>query len=203
MGMLSGGERARVALAGLLLDKPNVLILDEPTNHLDVNSCEALEGALAGFEGTILCVSHDRYFLDRVAKRLLVIEPPQVIDFDGGFTAWMNRKSQVAKEQAEQASRPKNNGPKHASAKKPTKPLAKREANRNDPYARPFGRLSLADLERTISETEIAIAECQDRMSDTQSARDAGRAKRLKREYEDLSAKLEALEAEYYARGEA
>src|SRR5205823_14005593 len=57
--MLSGGERARVRLAQLLLDKPNVLVLDEPTNHLDIASCEALEGALADFDGTILCVSHD------------------------------------------------------------------------------------------------------------------------------------------------
>jgi ATP-binding cassette subfamily F protein 3 len=206
MGMLSGGERARVALAGLLLDKPNVLILDEPTNHLDVNSCEALENALSGFEGTILCVSHDRYFLDQVAKRLLVIEPPNVIDFDGGFTAWMARKAQLAREQSEREAQAKNsrsNGARGNSAKAPAKPAAKRESNRNDPYARPFGRMSLADLERTISDTEIAVADCQEKMSDTKSVRDAGRAKRLKQEYDDLSAKLEALEAEYYVRGEA
>ena len=74
--LLSGGERARVRLAQLLLDKPNVLILDEPTNHLDVDSCTALEGALNDFPGTIMCVSHDRYFLDKVATRMLVIDPP-------------------------------------------------------------------------------------------------------------------------------
>src|SRR6185503_19967885 len=71
MGLLSGGERARVALPELLLDRPNVLLLDEPTNHLDIASCEALEASLKGFEGTILCVSHDRYFLDQTVNRLL------------------------------------------------------------------------------------------------------------------------------------
>src|SRR6185295_7411797 len=81
--MLSGGERARVRLAQLLLDKPNVLVLDEPTNHLDIASAEALEGALAGFDGTILCVSHDRYFLDKTMRRLLILEPPNITDFDG------------------------------------------------------------------------------------------------------------------------
>jgi ATP-binding cassette subfamily F protein 3 len=197
MGMLSGGERARVALAGLLLDKPNVLILDEPTNHLDVQSCEALENALGGFEGTILCVSHDRYFLDRVAKRMLVIEPPEVIDFDGGFTAWMNKKQQTARAAAEKPAKPKSNPPKPAQPQK-----RENKPNRNDPYARPFGRLSMADLERTISETEIAVAESQEKMADVKGARDAGRIKSLRQEYDALSAKLEALEAEYFARGE-
>src|SRR5437667_7019638 len=86
MGLLSGGERARVALAELLLDKPNVLLLDEPTNHLDIASCEALENALREFGGTILCASHDRFFLDRIVTRLLVIRPPEVIDFDGTYS---------------------------------------------------------------------------------------------------------------------
>ena len=73
------------------MDKPNVLVLDEPTNHLDIASREALEAALGGFEGTILCVSHDRYFLDQVVERLWVLNPPGVDDFDGNYSAWVEK----------------------------------------------------------------------------------------------------------------
>ena len=92
--LLSGGERARVRLAQLLLDKPNVFLLDEPTNHLDVDSCTALEGTLAQFPGTVMCVSHDRYFLDKVATRLLIIENAGITDFEGGYTAWQQKVQQ-------------------------------------------------------------------------------------------------------------
>ena len=78
-------------LAQLLLDKPNVLVMDEPTNHLDIAACEALERTLAQFPGTILCVSHDRYFLDKIATRLLVLRPPSIVDFDGNYSAWHDR----------------------------------------------------------------------------------------------------------------
>ena len=97
MSLLSGGERARVALAELLLDKPNVLLLDEPTNHLDIPSREALESALTNFDGTILCVSHDRYFLEQIVERLLVLEPPDVVSFAGTYHDWVARKQKQSK----------------------------------------------------------------------------------------------------------
>jgi ATP-binding cassette subfamily F protein 3 len=91
--LLSGGEKARVRLAQLLIDRPNVLVLDEPTNHLDIASREALENALGQFEGTILTVSHDRYFLDRTAERLWVLtdDGRGLVDFDGNYTAWVEK----------------------------------------------------------------------------------------------------------------
>ena len=91
--VLSGGEKARVRLAQLLMDKPNVLVLDEPTNHLDIPSREALESALSQFDGTILCVSHDRYFLDKTIERLWILNPDNVIDFDGNYTEWHDKQS--------------------------------------------------------------------------------------------------------------
>jgi ATP-binding cassette subfamily F protein 3 len=93
--VLSGGEKARVRIAQLLIDRPNVLVLDEPTNHLDIDSREALESALGQFDGTILCVSHDRYFLDHVVQRLWVIDPPNVTDFDGNYSAWVEKQKAV------------------------------------------------------------------------------------------------------------
>ena len=75
---LSGGERARLTLAKLILSKMNVLILDEPTNHLDIDSREALEQALSAFDGTVITVSHDRYFMDKLATRILEIAPPEL-----------------------------------------------------------------------------------------------------------------------------
>ena len=90
--LLSGGEKARVRLAQLLIDRPNVLVLDEPTNHLDIASREALEAALGTFEGTILCVSHDRYFLDQVVERLWVLDSPGVIDVDGNYSTWVEKQ---------------------------------------------------------------------------------------------------------------
>jgi ATP-binding cassette subfamily F protein 3 len=101
--LLSGGEKARVRLAQLLVDKPNVLVLDEPTNHLDISSREALEAALGQFEGTILCVSHDRYFLDQTVERLWVLDPPALTDFDGNYSAWVEKLKSDEKRAKEDA----------------------------------------------------------------------------------------------------
>ena len=94
---LSGGERARLTLAKLILKKVNLLIMDEPTNHLDIGSCEALENALLAFDGTIIAVSHDRYFINRIATRIIELDPVRengmldysLEDYDDAFTEYM------------------------------------------------------------------------------------------------------------------
>jgi ATP-binding cassette subfamily F protein 3 len=191
VGMLSGGERARVRLAELLMEKPNILLLDEPTNHLDIPSREALEHALGDFPGTVICVSHDRYFLDRVAKRLLILQPPALNDFNGSYSAWAAKQS----EQRQQVILSTSVRIKSASQSAPHKPKAK-----DNPYTRPFGRLSTQDLEQQITETEIAIAECQQSFGDAEAFKDPRRGQQLHSEYSALTKKLEELEAEYYAR---
>ncbi len=192
--LLSGGERARVRLAQLLLDQPNMLLLDEPTNHLDIPSAEALENTLKSFAGTILCVSHDRYFLNRMADRLLVLQPPKLIDFLGRYEDW-HRRQQAQAVEANQANKSTTRAKPAAS---PAPPAARRKDN---PYARPFGRLSLEQLENQITETEIAIAEAQMAFG-SELMKDPAQARALKAEYDALTSKLEQLEEEYFARGE-
>lgn len=105
---LSGGERARLTLAKLILKKVNLLIMDEPTNHLDIGSCEALEQALLAFEGTIIAVSHDRYFINTLATRIIELAPERekgmldynLEDYDDAFTEYMRIRA-MRKEAAE------------------------------------------------------------------------------------------------------
>jgi ATP-binding cassette subfamily F protein 3 len=87
VGTLSGGERTRLAFLCLMQDAPNCLVLDEPTNHLDIDSIEALEDALERYDGTVIAVSHDRYFLDRIADRIVLVADGSVQAFEGGWSA--------------------------------------------------------------------------------------------------------------------
>ncbi|MEO6436787.1 MAG: ABC-F family ATP-binding cassette domain-containing protein [Tepidisphaeraceae bacterium] len=203
VGLLSGGERARVRLAQLLLDKPNVLVLDEPTNHLDIASCEALEGALGGFDGTVICVSHDRYFLDRVAKRLFILDPPAMTDFDGNYSKWHAKQIAHIDAAKPHAADKRRQPSKPAPKPKPSGRIANRKspiANPDNSYLRPFGKLTMKDLERQITETEIALGECQVTLGGTAMYKDPSRGQKLQTEYDQLAKKLEQLEAEYFAR---
>jgi energy-dependent translational throttle protein EttA len=101
---LSGGERRRVALCRLLLEKPDLLLLDEPTNHLDAESVAWLERHLADYEGTVVAVTHDRYFLDNVAKWILEVDHGRGIPFEGNYSAWLEQKKARLELEEKQAS---------------------------------------------------------------------------------------------------
>ncbi len=203
--LLSGGERARVRLAELLLEKPNVLVLDEPTNHLDIASCGALEKMLKEFNGTIICVSHDRYFLDHAVNRLFVITPPDMDDFDGNYSKWAARerlKAQAAKDAKalKEKAQSKSQSKSPSKVTPPPKPVAPSNKKNDNPYARQYGKLSMKDLEKQIADTEIALGQHQSQLSEVSTFRDASKGKRLQAEYVELEKKLKGLEEEYYGR---
>jgi len=108
IGVISGGEKRRVALCRLLLQKPDVLLLDEPTNHLDAESVSWLEQHLAKYEGTVIAVTHDRYFLDNIAGWILELDNGAGIPFEGNYTKWLEIKSaRMAQEEKTESKRQK------------------------------------------------------------------------------------------------
>ncbi|MEX0719469.1 MAG: energy-dependent translational throttle protein EttA [Balneolaceae bacterium] len=108
VNVLSGGEARRVALCRLLLKEPDVLLLDEPTNHLDAESVSWLEQHLARYEGTVIAVTHDRYFLDNVAGWILELDRGEGIPFEGNYSSWLEQKSQrLAQEEKQESNRQK------------------------------------------------------------------------------------------------
>ena len=89
VSLLSGGERAKISLLKIMLKKPNVLILDEPTNHLDITSREVLENALCDFDGTLLVVSHDRYFINKLSSRIVHLTHNGAVTIDGNYESYL------------------------------------------------------------------------------------------------------------------
>ena len=102
---LSGGERRRVALCRLLLQQPDVLLLDEPTNHLDAESIDWLEQHLQQYAGTVICITHDRYFLDHVAGWILELDRGEGIPWRGNYSSWLDQKTQRMAQEEKQASK--------------------------------------------------------------------------------------------------
>ncbi|MDG4715489.1 MULTISPECIES: energy-dependent translational throttle protein EttA [Winogradskyella] len=105
IGVLSGGERRRVALCRLLLQEPDVLLLDEPTNHLDAESVHWLEHHLAQYKGTVIAVTHDRYFLDNVAGWILELDRGEGIPWKGNYSSWLDQKSKRLAQESKSASK--------------------------------------------------------------------------------------------------
>jgi ATP-binding cassette subfamily F protein 3 len=157
---LSGGERARLTLAKLILKKVNLLIMDEPTNHLDIGSCEALENALLAFEGTIVAVSHDRYFINRIATRIIELAPERdngMIDYplesyDDAFTEYMRiRESRSLMLQSTKKASEITDSKAEYEEKKREKAKARSEEKRRERAEKRIGELE-GELEKLDAE---------------------------------------------------
>jgi ATP-binding cassette, subfamily F, member 3 len=204
---LSGGEKGRLALAKLIYSRVNVLVLDEPTNHLDIPSREALEEALSAYEGTIVTISHDRYFLDRVATQILALNGLGGAEhYDGDYTEYHDWKlgrggsaapAAMVVEQENLVSvavapavvvREEPVKPRSAAPKKPgVKLVKKKKAEARTPEL----------VETDISRAEQRLNEISQQMGTPEVARDAGRLHALNEEYQQTETALRALYDEW------
>jgi len=190
---LSGGEQSRLRLLLLLLEAPNVLMLDEPTNHLDISAREALEAALAEYPGTVLAVSHDRYFLDRLVDQLLVLRPNGHALHAGNYTSYIAAQEQ-ARSQAAARARP-------AAQRAARRPSTAETAKAVRPTAI-YDALSIEEIEERIVAQEERIAELHARFADPEAYRNAETVSALNTALRSLQAELEVLESAWSERAE-
>ena len=212
---LSGGEKGRLALAKLIYSRVNVLVLDEPTNHLDIPSREALEEALDAYEGTILTISHDRYFLDRVATQILSLDGEGLAEhYDGDYTEYHDWKAsgrsitrlpvveksannfpaEDGSEVQQKESAPIGKSKQIGKGKAPTgKKIAPIKVIKKNKPATPVL------LEAEIAEAEKKLSDISAKMSHPDVARDATELIKLDEEYRQIEARLTALYSQWEA----
>lgn len=212
--VLSGGEKARVALAKVIVSKANFLMLDEPTNHLDMHSCDLLIEALNKYEGTIILVSHDRYFISKTANKIWEISDQEVKEFKGGYEEWVAWKERMAQKKPDpapaSAPRPvaaekkETPAPAPAPAPKPAVPVNKEQKKELQRLQKRFAELEtqLANLRNEQERLEALLADPatygdKNKFVDTEKAFQEVLDKnaRLNREYETVFERLMELES--------
>ena len=182
---LSGGEKGRVALTELMLRKDNVLLLDEPTNHLDMDSREVLENALADFPGTIIAVSHDRYFINRFAEKVCVLEDGTLKEYLGNYDSYFEKVSRAEEPDGEYAGMTRTAIDKEKKKSREEQLRIKAEKER------------MAALEARIAVAEREAAALENALADPETWKDAGNAAEKTRKYNALKDEIEQLYEEY------
>ena len=183
---LSGGEKGRVALTALMLRKDNLLLLDEPTNHLDMDSREVLEDALADFGGTIITVSHDRYFINRIANRIIEMQPDGVTEYIGNYDDYIERKNRPVAVEAEAGK---------------TKTELEKEKRREKLSRQALRQLKIRaqEAEKAVGVKEAEIAELEAQMADPSLYSDAQKSADVQRAYQKAQQELQTLYEQWEA----
>jgi ATP-binding cassette subfamily F protein 3 len=192
VSMLSGGEKARVALAKLMMEKANVLILDEPTNHLDLDSKEILENALVDYPGTILFVSHDRYFINRIAARVIELSKSGLTSYMGDYDYYIEKKAEMLEisklEQSQKAQ-----AVEQANETDKSKFFQDKQTKREE--RRRLRRIE--EIEEKITEIELEIETNEQLLCEPEIFQDYEQSTTINNTLDQLNAEIEKLMAEW------
>lgn len=185
---LSGGEKARLTLAILMLQKANVLILDEPTNHLDLDSKEVLENALVDYPGTILFVSHDRYFINRIATKVIELSTEETTEFLGDYDYYVNKKTEMAELAQLQQPESKNTqvDNKHSYEQEKEKRKRERQLKRR-----------IAEMEEMVDQLEAELDIKEQLLTDPAVFNDHERTLEIHQEMEKIQSEMDELLEEW------
>jgi ATP-binding cassette, subfamily F, member 3 len=213
--VLSGGEKARVALAKTIISKANFLMLDEPTNHLDMHSVDLLADALDKYEGTLILVSHDRYFISKTANKIWEIVDGEIVEFKGGYTEWVEWKERMAKLALDQER--SNPSKEKTKVKSDSNQQIKAETKikepvviKQEPVATPNQPIDkerqkekkrlqkqFDDLELKISQLKKGITEAESALADPSIYADHAKFQAAEKHYNQLSNELKSAERTY------
>jgi ATP-binding cassette subfamily F protein 3 len=202
--ILSGGEKARVALTKTIISKANFLMLDEPTNHLDMATVELLADALTKYDGSIILVSHDRYFISKTANKIWEIEDEKIIEFKGDYNEWVEWKERMAKQKA--ANPEQNKGaskPAHVAEKKLEPVAAPEKATPNGPIDKDLQKQiqklqkALTQLEHNIETLNKEKVEIELQMADPAIYSDVSKFQSIEKSYHDKNALIRSMNKEY------
>jgi len=187
---LSGGEKARLALAKLMLQKANFLILDEPTNHLDLDSKQVLENALIDYPGTLLFVSHDRYFINRIANKIAELSPEGVEEFLGDYDYYVEKKAEI--EEIKELENIKANEERTVKVEKQSYKQDKEQKKLMRQRTR-----RIEEIETEVNKLEAAQAENEELLCDPEIYQNHEEVSRLNGENEKISSQLSTLMEEW------
>ena len=185
--ILSGGEKARVALTKTIISKANFLMLDEPTNHLDMLTVELLAEALTKYDGSIILVSHDRYFISKTANKIWEIEDEKIIEFKGNYNEWVAWKERMAKQKA----------PQIQTTKETTPPLNKKPISIDTQKQIQKLQKAIAQLEKNIETLMAEKTAIEIEMSNPAIYTDPIKMKSIEKSYHDKNALITSMNKEY------